>query len=185
MDPQMVYGGPQTVALTDVPTSATWLFDDPPKCWLHMQGSFVTNFFPDEVNDDLDNQVGVFMMPGIDVSLPFTLEVGGDQYVVFKGKDRPEVRKFIEFLGSVDSVQPWAEQGGSLFPHQGQDYTWYPTQLERTMAETIVDASAARFDGSDAMPSQLNLAFWRGITDWISGARDLDAALREIDAAGS
>jgi alpha-glucoside transport system substrate-binding protein len=123
------------------------------------------------------------MMPPIDESLPFTLEVGGDQFVVFNGKDRPEVRKFIEFLGTPESVKPWAEQGGSLFPHLDQDLNWYPTELERTMAEAITTAKAARFDGSDMMASELNLAFWKGATDWISGGRTLDEALADIDAS--
>lgn len=183
MDPDAVYGGAQTIALTDFKEPPKWLFGDSPKCWLHMQGSFVTNFFPTDVQADLDNQVGVFMMPPIDESLPFTLEVGGDQYVVFKGKDRPEVRKFIEFLGTPNSAKPWAEQGGSLFPHVNQDLSWYPTELERTMAEAITKATAARFDGSDMMASELNLAFWKGVTDWVSGARTLDEVLADIDAS--
>lgn len=183
MDPDAVYGGAQTIALTNFKDPAAWLFGDSPKCWMHMQGSFVTNFFPADVQADLDNQVGVFMMPPIDESLPFTLEVGGDQFVVFKGKDRPEVRKFIEFLGTPDSVKPWAEQGGSLFPHVNQDVTWYPTQLEKTMAQAITSAAAARFDGSDMMASELNLAFWKGVTDWVSENRTLDQALTDIDAS--
>jgi alpha-glucoside transport system substrate-binding protein len=183
MDPELTYGGTQTVVLSNFKDPPPWLFDDPPKCWLHMQGSFVTDFFPEDVQDDLDTQVGVFMMPPMDDSLPFTLEVGGDQYVVFKGQDRAEVRKFIEFLGTPASVQPWAEQGGSLFPHVNQDLAWYPTELERTMAEAITKANAARFDGSDMMASELNLAFWKGMTDWVSGSRTLDEALSDIDAS--
>jgi alpha-glucoside transport system substrate-binding protein len=182
MDTEAVFGGAQTIALTNFRDPAAWLFEDPAKCWMHMQGSFVTDFFPQEVQADLDNQVGVFMMPPIDDSLPFTLEVGGDQYVVFAGKDRPEVRKFIEFLAMPDSVQPWAEQGGSLFPHKNQDISWYPTELERNMAQAIVTAEAARFDGSDNMASEVNLAFWKGMTDWVSGSRTLDEALADIDA---
>jgi alpha-glucoside transport system substrate-binding protein len=182
-DDTVVYGGPQTIALTNFRDPAPWLFANPPLCWMHMQGSFVTNFFPNSIQEDLDNQVGVFMMPAIDESLPFTLEVGGDQYVVFKGKDRPEVRKFIEFLATPDSVQPWAESGGSLFPHVNQDVSWYPTALERTMAEAITSATAARFDGSDNMNSEVNLAFWKGMTDWVSGNRDLSSALADIDGS--
>jgi alpha-glucoside transport system substrate-binding protein len=182
MDPDAVYGGAQTIALTNFRDPARWLFDETPKCWMHMQGSFVTDFFPEAVKADLDNQVGVFMLPPVDESLPFTLEVGGDQYVVFVGKDRPEVRKFVEFLATPESVQPWAEQGGSLFPHINQDINWYPTALERAMAEAIVSATAARFDGSDDMDSAVNLAFWKGVTDWVSGGRTLDEALADIDA---
>ncbi len=181
MDEELTYGGPQTIALTNFRDPAGWLFGDEPLCWMHMQGSFVTTFFPEDVQADLDNQVGVFMMPPIDESLPFALEVGGDQYVVFKGKDRPEVRRFIEYLGTPDSAEPWATTGGALFPHLGQDLSWYPTVLERTMAEAITSAPAARFDGSDNMASEVNLAFWKGVTDWVSGNRTLDQALADID----
>jgi alpha-glucoside transport system substrate-binding protein len=177
------YGGPQTIALTDFKEPPAWMFGDEPTCWMHMQGSFVTGFFPEDVQADLDNQVGVFMMPPINEDLPFTMEVGGDQFVVFKGKDRPEVRKFIEFLATPASVTPWAEQGNALFPHINQDLSVYPTELERTMAEAITTAEAARFDGSDQMASELNLAFWKGITDWVSGSRTLDEALSDIDAS--
>ena len=183
LDPDGVYGGAAYIATSDFKEPAKGLFADPAQCWMHMQGSFVTNFFQEDVQANLDELVGVFMMPPIDESLPFTMEVGGDQFVVFKGNDRPEVKKFIEFLGTPDSVGPWASQGGSLFPHVGQDFSLYPTALERTMAEAITTAEAARFDGSDQMASELNLAFWKGTTDWISGNRTLDEALADIDAS--
>ncbi len=183
LDPDGVYGGAAYIATSDFKEPAKGLFTDPAQCWMHMQGSFVTNFFQEDVQANLDELVGVFMMPPIDESLPFTMEVGGDQFVVFKGNDRPEVKKFIEFLGTPDSVGPWASQGGSLFPHVDQDFSLYPTALERTMAEAITTAEAARFDGSDQMASELNLAFWKGTTDWISGNRTLDEALADIDAS--
>jgi alpha-glucoside transport system substrate-binding protein len=93
------------------------------------------------------------------------VQIGGDEYVVFKGKDRPEVKKFIESLGTVEATAPWARQGGALFSHKGQDFSVYGTQIGRTMVETIVNAQAARFDGSDTMTGELNEAFWKGITD--------------------
>lgn len=185
MNPDMVYGGPQTIALTEVPQSAAWLFDDPPRCWMHMQGSFVTNFFPTTVQQNLDEQVGVFIMPPIDPEVTPALEIGGDVFVVTAGNDRPEVKQFMEFLGTVESTTPWASLGGALFPHQGQDLSVYPTEIERSMAETIIDAEQARFDGSDNMAANLNQAFWKGITDWVSGNRDLEAALQDIDGARS
>jgi hypothetical protein len=88
---------------------------------------------------------------------------------------------FIEFLATPESVEPWATQGGALFPHQGQDLDWYPTDLERSQAEAIIEAEEARFDGSDNMASEVNLAFWQGVTDWVSGNRTLDQALSDID----
>ncbi len=183
LDPDAVFGGAPFIAVTNFQEPAKGLFKETPECWLHMQGSFVTNFFQEDVQADLDNMVGVFILPPIDDSVPFTLEVGGDQAVVFNGRDRPEVRKFIEFLGTPAAVAPWAKLGGALFPHINQDVSLYPTVLEQTMAAAITTATGARFDSSDNMASETNLAFWKGATDWISGNRTLEEALGDIDAA--
>jgi alpha-glucoside transport system substrate-binding protein len=182
MNPDYVYGGPAYIATTSFNASPAELFASPPNCYLHMQGSFVTNFFPEDVQANLDEDVGVFPLPPIDESLPTTLEVGGDMYVVFTQNDRPEVRKFVEFLTTSASVEPWAVQGGALFPHQDQDTSWYPTALETRMAEAILSAEAARFDASDAMASECNTAFWRGITDYVGGT-DIATATAQIDQA--
>ncbi|HEY8346591.1 MAG TPA: ABC transporter substrate-binding protein [Symbiobacteriaceae bacterium] len=184
MDPDAVYGGTTTIATTNVADAAKFLFDDPPKCYLHFQGSFATAFFPEEIRNNLDENVGVFILPPIKEGITPGLVVGGDEFVVFKGHDRPEVKKFMEWLATLDATTTWAKSGNALFPHQGQDLNLYKTQIERTMAETIMNAESARFDGSDAMPAALNRAFWKGITDWVSGNGDLDTILKEIDEAG-
>jgi alpha-glucoside transport system substrate-binding protein len=182
MNPDYVYGGPAYIATTRFQDAPLELFTSPPNAWLHMQGSFVTGFFPEDVQANLDEDVGVFSLPPIDESLPKTLEVGGDMYVVFTQNDRPEVRKFIEFLTTAASVEPWATQGGSLFPHKDQDLSWYPTQIEANMAEAILGAEAARFDASDAMASECNVAFWRGVTDYVGGS-PIETVTGQIDDA--
>jgi alpha-glucoside transport system substrate-binding protein len=41
-----------------------------------------------------------------------------------------------------------------------------------------------RFDASDAMPGAVGAgSFWKGMTDYYSGAADLDTVLKEIDAS--
>ena len=43
-------------------------------------------------------------------------------------------------------------------------------------------ATAVRFDGSDLMPGEVGAgSFWKGMTDWVSGAADLDTVLKQID----
>ena len=181
LDPEITYGGRQTIATTNFRDPAAWLFGDQPNCWMHFQGSFVTNFFPQDVQDNLDEQVGNFPLPPISEDIPTVQVAGGDQFVVFKGHERPEVKAFIEFLATTDSVQPWAEAGGALFPHLNQDLAWYPTEIEGSLVQAVTEAENTRFDGSDQMAQEVNLAFWQGITDWVSGNRDLDQALSNID----
>ena len=182
-DPNLVYGGLPTIATTEFKASAAGLFADPPQCWLHMQGSFVTSFFPEAVQADLDNQLGVFPLPPIDASLPKALEVGGDQFIVFKNTDRPEVQKFLAFLADGSkSTASWIKAGGALFPHKNQDVTLYKSKIDQELVKAILEAQAARFDASDSMPAAVNNAFWRGITDYTTGA-SIDQAAADIDAA--
>jgi alpha-glucoside transport system substrate-binding protein len=182
LDPKMTYGGPQTVASTDVPTPATWLFGSQPKCWMHMEGSFVVNFFPQNVRQNLDQQVGYFIMPPVDTAKVPTppVEVGGDEYVVFKGHDTPAVKAFINWLGTPAAGVAWTKLGGALFAYKNQDFNNYPTKIEGHLAQDLVNAKSVAFDASDNMPSKENLAFWKGVTDWVSGT-SLQQATQEID----
>jgi alpha-glucoside transport system substrate-binding protein len=181
-NPKAVYGGRQAIAATSFLDSAKGLFSNPTQCWLHMQGSFATAFMQEAIQKNLDANVGVFVLPMINTKLPQTLEVGGDQFVMFKGKNRPEVQKFMSFLATGASADPWIKQGGGLFPHKDQNVDLYPTKLEANFAKIILSAKAARFDASDAMPSAVNQAFWKGTTDWVTGTA-LDQVLKDIDAA--
>jgi alpha-glucoside transport system substrate-binding protein len=181
-NPKAVYGGRQAIAATSFLDSAKGLFSNPTQCWLHMQGSFATAFMQEAIQKNLDANVGVFVLPMINTKLPQTLEVGGDQFVMFKGKNRPEVQKFMSFLATGASADPWIKQGGGLFPHKDQNVDLYPTKLEANFAKIILSAKAARFDASDAMPSAVNSAFWKGTTDWVTGTA-LDQVLKDIDAA--
>ena len=57
-----------------------------------------------------------------------------------------------------------------------------PQDIE--IAKVLANASAFRFDGSDLMPGEVGAgSFWKGMTDWASGAADLDTVLAEIDAS--
>jgi alpha-glucoside transport system substrate-binding protein len=182
-NPKAVYGGRGSIAATSFLDSAKGLFTSPQQCWLHMQGSFATDFLQDSIKKNLDANVGVFVLPMINTKLPTTLEVGGDQWVMFKGKNRPEVQKFMSFLATGASADPWSKLGGGLFPHKDQNLDAYSTKLERSFTEIILSAKSARFDASDAMPSAVNQAFWKGTTDWVTGGGTLDSVLNDIDAA--
>ena len=50
-----------------VNTAANPMFDNPPKCFLHRQGNFITQagFFPAKVVANIDNQVGADQSPQI------------------------------------------------------------------------------------------------------------------------
>ena len=157
------------------------MFEDPPSCMLHRQGNFITGFFPEDVQADLENQVGVFGLPPIDPQWGTPVLGGGDQFIMFN--DRPEVRRFMEFLTTWKAGEAWAKAGGALFPYKDQDLSAYPDSLTRIQAELLLNTKVFRFDASDLMPASVgNGSFWTGMVNLVKG-KELDAVLQAIDAS--
>ncbi|MDD3366872.1 MAG: ABC transporter substrate-binding protein, partial [Sphaerochaetaceae bacterium] len=178
LNPKYVYGGKNTILTTSFGDAPRPLFDDPPKAWMHRQGNFITGFFPDRIQANLEEEVGVFALPAINPEFGIPVLGGGDQFVVFN--DRPEVREFMEFLATWESGELWAKAGGALFPYLNQDLNAYPNEIERSLAEALVNAKVFRFDASDLMPAQVGAgSFWTGIVDWVSG-KPLNTVLNNI-----
>lgn len=163
-----VLGGSTTILTTYFGDAVVPLFEDPPQAWLHRQGNFITGFMPDDIQENLAEEVGVFALPGINPEWGTPVLGGGDQFVVFN--DRPEVRQFMEFLTTWDSGKTWANAGGALFPYQDQDFDDYGNPIEKELAKILVNAEVFRFDASDLMPAEVGAGtFWTGMTDWVSG----------------
>ncbi|MCA0455994.1 MAG: ABC transporter substrate-binding protein [Chloroflexi bacterium] len=174
-----VYGGREAIAGTSFGDAPGPMFDNPPKCYMHKQGNFITSFFPETVTPaDYD----FFYLPPIDPEYGKPFEVAGDIYAMFN--DRPETRAVLDFFSRGESVKAWLQAGGTLAPHNDVQPEWYTNEIERKIATLIAEASSVRFDGSDLQPGAVGSgSFWKGMTDWVSGTADLDTVLAEIDAA--
>nr|MBN1230085.1 carbohydrate ABC transporter substrate-binding protein [Anaerolineae bacterium] len=175
-----VYGGTQAIVTTFFGDAPVPMFDNPPKCWLHKQGNFITSFFPEGsvAGQDYD----FFYLPPIDDAYGKPYLIAGDIYAMFN--DRPEVRAVMDFFTRGDSLRTWLASGGALSPHNDAALDWYGDDVERGIAELVANADSVRFDGSDLMPGAVGAgSFWKGMTDYFSGVVDLETALAEIDAA--
>jgi alpha-glucoside transport system substrate-binding protein len=173
-----VYGGTASIVSTFFGDSPAPMFEDPPKFWLHKQGNFITGFFPEGSVADVD--YGFFYLPPIDPAYGKPFLVAGDIMSMFN--DRPEVRALMEFFTVPESAKGWLETGGALATHKTATPDMYGVDLERGIAELVLQATSFRFDGSDLMPGEVGAgSFWKGMTDWVSGAADLDTVLAEID----
>ncbi len=178
LNPAYVYGGANTILTTSFGDAPAPMFADPPKAMMHRQGNFITGFFPDDIQANLEEEVGVFPLPSINPEFGIPVLGGGDQFVVFN--DTPAVRQFMEFLATWESGELWARSGGALFPYKNQDLSAYPNEIERSLAEALVNAKVFRFDASDLMPGQVGAGtFWSGVVDWLTG-KNLDTVLSDI-----
>jgi alpha-glucoside transport system substrate-binding protein len=175
-----VFGGTNAIVSTFFGDSPAPMFEDPPRCWMHKQGNFITGFFPEGAEAGVDYDF--FYLPGIDEAYGKPFLVAGDIMAMFN--DRPEVRALMEYFTTPQSAGGWLENGGALAAHQTATPDMYGAELERGIAELVLEATSFRFDGSDLMPGEVGAgSFWKGMTDWVSGSADLDTVLAEIDAS--
>ncbi len=175
-----VYGGRNSIVTTFFGDAPAPMFDEPPKCWLHKQGNFITSFFPADAVAGKDYDF--FYLPPIDAQYGKPVLVAGDIWAMFH--DRPEVRAVMDYFTMGIHLKTWIESGGAISPHYDSSLDWYTNDVDRGVAEIILNADSVRFDGSDLMPGEVGSgSFWKGMTDYVSGAADLDTAMKEIDAA--
>ncbi len=172
-----VFGGRQQIASTGFGDAPGPMFQDPPKCWLHKQGNFITSFFPPEAKAGVDYDF--FYFPPIDPQYGKPVLVAGDIMAAFN--DRPEVRALMQYFTTFESVRTWVGAGGAISPHIDTELDAYGNDIERGVAEIILNADSVRFDGSDLMPGEVGAgSFWKGMTDYVSGSVELDQAMEEI-----
>lgn len=180
MNDDYVNGGRAVIVSTFIGDAPVPMFENPPRCWLHAQASWITGFFGDGLESGVDYDF--FYMPPIDETYGKPVLVAGDIMVMFN--DRPEVRALMEYFTSGASVEPWIRMGGAISPHYDSQLEWYTNDIDRGVAKIMLEADSVRFDASDLMPGEVGTgSFWKGMTDYVSGAADLDTALIEIDEA--
>jgi alpha-glucoside transport system substrate-binding protein len=180
LNPDYVYGGTDAIVSTYFGDSPAPMFEQPPKCWMHKQGNFITGFFPETAKAGVD--YSFFYMPPVDPAYGKPFLVAGDMMSMFT--DRPEVRALMEYFTTPESASGWLQNGGALACHLTATPDMYGVDLERGIAELVLQATSFRFDASDLMPAEVGSgSFWTGMTDYVSGAADLDTVLPEIDAA--
>jgi len=175
-----VYGGTKAIATTNFGDAGKPMFDKGgPKCWLMKQGNFITSFFPQDAKSGVDYDF--FYLPPIDPQYGKPFEFAGDLMAAFT--DRPEVRAVMQFFTKGEHLKGWLASGGAIAPQKDADPAWYGSDVERKVDSFVKGATSLRFDGSDLMPGPVGAGtFWKAMSDWVSGAADLDKALVEAQS---
>lgn len=179
----LVLGGERAVLNTNFADAMTPAFGDEPRCFLHRQGNFATGFYPDDVQENLDESVGTFYFPPFEGGYDGSPVLGGgDLAAVFNGEDE-DTQAVMEFLTSDEFGAEWAEVGGWLSPHATFDPSNYSNETTRAIAESAAEADVFRFDGSDLMPADVGSgSFWTEMVKWENGQSTQDT-LDAIEAS--
>jgi alpha-glucoside transport system substrate-binding protein len=176
-----VVGGSDGVINIPFGDSPNDMFQDEPGCYMHRQGNFITGFFPDDVQEDLDSNVGAAYFPpdesGFDGS---PVLAGGDLALMIN--DTEPARAFMEFLAQPTFGEPWAEAGGWLSPNTEFDESVYPDEVTRDVYLVGAEADILRYDASDSMPGAVGAGtFWSASVEWVSGSQDVESTVQQIE----
>ena len=75
----------------------------------------------------------------------------------------PKCVRLMEYFATGAGVEQWVKAGGAISPHQDSSLDWYTTDIDRGVAEAILNAEVVRFDASDLMPGEVGAgSFWKG-----------------------
>ncbi|CAA9257729.1 MAG: Alpha-glucosides-binding periplasmic protein AglE precursor [uncultured Acidimicrobiales bacterium] len=180
-----VLNGRQSIASTGFAAAGLPVLDG--DCGMHRQANFYAANFSD-ANPDIEfgpeGDVDAFYLPTISDEFGQVTLVGGTYIVAFN--DDPSTLEAMEFLTSAAyaDARIEADFGGFISPNQDHDTSLYSSELDRTLAEILVEADPARFDGSDQMPSEVGSgSFWSEGTDWVLGTNSIDDFLDAVEAS--
>lgn len=155
------------------------------QCFMIRQGSFITDFFPDEIKEQVNagdyTNANVFPLPAPEGGQAGVLG-GGDLAAVFDGHIDPDVAKVYQFITSDQVGSLMAQNGSFTSPHSTFDASFYPNDLTKTIGDTMANAQIFGFDGSDRMPSEVNAEFWVAGTEWVAGVIGWDEAAARIQS---
>nr|WP_066638799.1 ABC transporter substrate-binding protein [Serinicoccus hydrothermalis] len=177
-----VLGGARGILNTPFAEAMNPAFAAEPGCYLMRQGNFATGFFPEEVQENLDDEVGIYVFPPAADGFDGQPILGGGDLAAAFTYDT-DVAAVMEFLSSDEFGGPWAEAGGWLSPHTSFDMSLYPDDLTRQIAEFGYTSDVFRYDGSDVMPREVGSgSFWTGMVEYQSGDKTAQQVADEIEA---
>lgn len=175
-------GGRKSIASTQFSDADDPMWSDDPGCWLMKQGNFITSFFPEDIQADLDANVGVFGFPPASADGEKPVLGGGDLATLLTDNDSS--KEVIKLMAQKNLGDKAVANSSYISPFTTFDVSLYPNALQKTAAEVAYDATVFRFDGSDQMPGAVGAGtFWKDMTSWVSGQKSLDDALKDIDAS--
>jgi alpha-glucoside transport system substrate-binding protein len=177
-DSKMVLGGKSAMLATAFGDSGNPMFSNPPKCYMHHQASFITDFFV-KANPSLKSgeDFNFFMTPDIESKYSGAVTGAGDLFGMFK--DTPQARALMNYLTTPAAQAIWVKRGGALSPDK--KVTDYPDKISADSAKALTSAKIFRFDASDLMPEAMNAAFWKAVLDYANDPTKLDSILTSLD----
>jgi alpha-glucoside transport system substrate-binding protein len=178
-----VLGGAENTPNIEFGDAPAPMFDNPPKCWLHRQASFINAFFPPDAKAGQDYDW--FPLPPIDEE--GTL-FAGELAVTFR--NAPEVKDFLEKFMAEDIQCAMGGEAASsrISPNVNVGPDCYANEILSAASGVLTDAlegGTGRFDASDLMPTEVGAgSFWTGMIKYMrEGPGSVDQVLGDIEGS--
>jgi hypothetical protein len=177
-----IVGGTSGALQTDFPTSVTNAFKENPDGANVIEGDFVAGEIDASTEAKPLTDYDVFDFPSVDGSEPVVVG-GGDTIVMFK--DTPASQALVEYLGTPEAAEIWAERGGFSSANRNLDTSVYPDELTRRTASAIADVDTFRFDLSDLQPAAFGATvgqgMWQVLTDFMENPDDVNGTASRLE----
>jgi alpha-glucoside transport system substrate-binding protein len=168
-----VDGGAKAVATVSFKDSPKGLFGAPPRCYMHRQASFITEFFPEGKVGEAD----FFYFPPFASKKELGNPILGAGNIMAITKDSKGARAFVDYLQTPQAHEIWMAEGGFLTPLKSADASKYKNAALKKQGELLLGATVFRFDGSDLMPGAVGAgSFWKGMVNFSGGTSAKDVA---------
>jgi alpha-glucoside transport system substrate-binding protein len=175
-----VYGGSNYIISTNFGDVGTPMFQNPPKCMMLNQASFITSFFT-QANPSLKagEDYAFFPLPDASTQYAGAHVVSGDAWSMFH--NTPQAKALLNYLLTADAQAIWVKRGGKISPNKDVPLSDYPDQLSKDTATALVNTKVAKYDAGDLMPSDMKNAYWSAILSFIKDQSQLDSILANLD----
>ena len=179
-DPAQVSGGPTAALTTSFSDSAVGLFEDPPSCYLHVQGDWLGNAMVATVPDiEPVTDVDFFLFPSAADDVQPGLVTSGETFGAFT--DTPQTRAFMQYVASPQFSELIAGSGLWIGPNRQTPLAAYTSELSRRAAESYLDAETVVVGAQDGMPAAMSTAFHQAVMAYVADPDALDSILAGLD----
>jgi alpha-glucoside transport system substrate-binding protein len=178
-----IAGGTSGALQTDMPTSVTQAFGDPPKAAMVYEGDFVPGVITEQTKAKVGTDAKFFPFPAVGQQAPVV--GGGDAATMMK--DTPGAKALVAYLATPEAAKEWAQQGGFTSPNKSLDISVYPDEIQRGIAKSVIDAGDNfRFDMSDLAPAAFGgtkgEGEWADLQNFLKNPSDVDGTAKKLEA---
>jgi alpha-glucoside transport system substrate-binding protein len=176
-----VYGGAKNMVATNFGDGGTPMFQNPPKCYMHNQASFITSFFQ-SANASLQpvTDFNFFPLPDITSQYAGAHVVAGDAWSMFN--NTPQAQQMLKYLQTPAAQAIWVKRGGKISPNSQVSLDSYPDALSKSTAQILVATKIAKYDAGDLMPADMKNAYWSAVLQFAQNQSKLDSILANLDS---